>query len=140
RSTFSLSAQAWQISVIAVLAPGTQWSQSAMVRLPAAPAVCTNGAATVVAVAAAEVAMNWRRVNDFFLEFAMGISSLCGIRVLAGRPCRPLPDRAPGRAGCTVQGRRATDFVPDQPCQTTPSRNRAATTTAALPAAMASCL
>ena len=39
RLTFSFCAQASQISVMALLAPGTQWSHSPIDRLPAAPAV-----------------------------------------------------------------------------------------------------
>jgi hypothetical protein len=81
--TFSFSAQASQIPVMAVLAPGTQWSQNPTVRLPAAPAVRTKGAATVAADAAADVAMNLRRVKVFLVICVFSRSLrllLCGER------------------------------------------------------------
>src|SRR5262245_35516951 len=46
-----------------LLAPGTQWSQRAIDSFPAACALLTNGAARIVPDAAADVAMNRRRVN-----------------------------------------------------------------------------
>src|SRR5262249_45836334 len=48
-----------------LLASGTKWSQNPIESLPAACAVLTNGAATIVVDAAADVAMNRRRVNIF---------------------------------------------------------------------------
>ena len=66
-STFSLSAQARTMSSVALLAPGTQWSQKPIDRLPAAFASRTNGAATNVD-AAAVVCRKRRRVT---LSFAM---------------------------------------------------------------------
>src|SRR5438128_7183886 len=87
---------------MAVLAPGTQWSHRASVRPPAAPAVRTNGAAIMVAVAAVEVAMNPRRVKDFFFEFFINVPSQA-TRFLVERPLLAMahalrPDRQPALA------------------------------------------
>src|ERR1051326_2948193 len=60
RSTFSLAAHAWQISSMALLAPGTQWSHRPSDSLPAAWAPRTCGIASM-AEAAAVVARNRRR-------------------------------------------------------------------------------
>ena len=51
------------------MAPGTQWSQNPTDSLPAACAVRTNGAAIMVADAAADAATNRRRVNTFLFMF-----------------------------------------------------------------------
>src|SRR5215467_7605521 len=71
-STFSFAAHSWINASDVLLASGTKWSQKPIESLPAACAVFTNGAAIIVVVdAAAEAAMNRRRVNIFpFMVFA----------------------------------------------------------------------
>src|SRR5262245_50881215 len=64
-STFSFAAHSWINASDVLLASGTKWSQNPIESLPAACAVLTNGAATIVVDAAADVAMNRRRVNIF---------------------------------------------------------------------------
>src|SRR5215831_14867339 len=69
-STFSFAAHSWINASEVLLAPGTKWSQKPIESLPAACVVLTNGAA-IIADAAADVAMNRRRVNMFlFIVFA----------------------------------------------------------------------
>src|SRR5215471_10204167 len=71
-STFSFAAHSWINASEVLLASGTKWSQKPIESLPAACAVLTNGAAIIVVVdAAADAAMNRRRVNIFpFMVFA----------------------------------------------------------------------
>src|SRR6516164_6445688 len=71
-STFSFAAHSWINASDVLLASGTKWSQKPIESLPAACAVLTNGAAIIVVVdAAADAAMNRRRVNIFpFMVFA----------------------------------------------------------------------
>src|SRR5215470_15354519 len=64
-STFSFAAHSWINASEVLLASGTKWSQKPIESLPAACAVLTNGAATTVVDAAADAAMNRRRVNIF---------------------------------------------------------------------------
>src|SRR5262249_60659977 len=64
-STFSFAAHSWINASEVLLASGTKWSQKPIESLPAACAVLTNGAATIVVDAAADAAMNRRRVNIF---------------------------------------------------------------------------
>src|SRR5262245_44953155 len=71
-STFFFSAHPHNRDLVALLAPGTQWSQKPIDSLPAALAVRTNGAASSVADAAADVATNRRRE---ILRFCMLVSS-----------------------------------------------------------------
>jgi hypothetical protein len=67
-----LSAHSSVRDCVALLAPGTQWSQKPIESLPAALAVRTNGAASIVD-AAAVVATNRRRVS---LGVFIDVSSL----------------------------------------------------------------
>src|SRR5215831_13287907 len=70
-STFSFAAHSWINASEVLLASGTKWSQKPIESLPAACAVLTNGAAIIVVDAAADVAMNRRRLNIFpLLVFA----------------------------------------------------------------------
>src|SRR6516225_6298780 len=55
----------WISASDVLLASGTKWSQKPIESLPAACAVLTNGAAIIVVDAAADVAINRRRVNIF---------------------------------------------------------------------------
>src|SRR5215472_1488577 len=64
-STFSFAAHSWINASDVLLASGTKWSQNPIESLPAACAVLTNGAATIVVDAAADVAMNRQRVTIF---------------------------------------------------------------------------
>src|SRR5262245_16309423 len=64
-STFSFAAHSWIKASDVLLASGTKWSQKPIESLPAACAVLTNGAAIIVVDAAADVAMNRRRLNIF---------------------------------------------------------------------------
>src|SRR5262245_29299426 len=70
-STFSFAAHSWINASQVLLASGTKWSQKPTESLPAACAVLTNGATIIVVDAAADVAMNRRRVNILvFIVFA----------------------------------------------------------------------
>jgi hypothetical protein len=62
-STFSLFAHSWQSAVSVLFAPGTQWSQNATDRLPAACEVRIYGKPIAAADAAAVLAMKRRRVK-----------------------------------------------------------------------------
>src|SRR5262245_11065845 len=84
-STFSLPAHSSTKACVVLLAPGTQWSQKATASLPAAPAVRTKGAATMLAAAAAVVAMNLRR--DILLRLATLLPPLLHTG-LVGPVCR----------------------------------------------------
>src|SRR5215510_4667321 len=64
-STFSFAAHSWISASDVLLAPGTQWSHRPTDSFPAACALLTNGAASNVADAAADVATNRRRVKAF---------------------------------------------------------------------------
>src|SRR5262245_6531258 len=68
---------------MAVLPPGTQWSQRARLRLPAAPAVRTNGAASSDAVAAVVVPTKCRRD---ILRLTISYLPKAGIATRARRP------------------------------------------------------
>ena len=70
---------------MALLAPGTQWSQKPIDSLPAACAVRTNGAAIMVADAAAVVATKRRRVM-LLLDMPVLPEN-----VVPGGLCDPLP-------------------------------------------------
>ena len=61
-------------ALVTLLAPGTQWSQKPIEILPAALAVRTNGAAIIVADAAAVVATKRRRV---IFAFVMSLPPRC---------------------------------------------------------------
>src|SRR5215510_10743079 len=64
-STFSFAAHSCTSASDVLLAPGTQWSHRPTDSFPAARALLTNGAASIVADAAAEVVTNRRRVKAF---------------------------------------------------------------------------
>src|SRR5581483_10096978 len=83
-STFSFSAHSLTSACVALLAPGTQWSQKPIDSLPAAPAVRTNGAAIMVAEAAAVLATKRRREILLFFIFKCPPMS---------RPRRPVAGR-----------------------------------------------
>src|SRR5947207_11874706 len=88
-STFSFAAHSLTSVSEALLAPGTQWSQKPIESLPAACAVRTNGAAIIVADAAADVATKRRRV---ILAFFMGLSPVvvcCLLSIRAPRARKP---------------------------------------------------
>src|ERR1700738_5106384 len=68
-STFSLSAHSLTSSVLALLAPGTQWSQKPIVSLPAACAVRIYGAVISAADDIAVAATNCRR-ESFLRDMA----------------------------------------------------------------------
>src|ERR1700704_666113 len=67
--TFSLSAHSLTSSVLALLAPGTQWSQKPIVSLPAACAVRIYGAVISAADDIAVAATNCRR-ESFLRDMA----------------------------------------------------------------------
>src|SRR5262245_49012182 len=101
-STFSLAAHSSVSVCVILLAPGTQWSQNPIEILPAALAVRTNGAAIMVADAAAVVAMKRLRVILFCV---ISVSSFSDPAARAGaRLQRPAPWNLPGLF-CLLEGR-----------------------------------
>src|SRR6184192_901488 len=115
-STFSFAAHAWINASDVLLASGTKWSQKPIESLPAACAVLTNGAAIIVADAAADVAMNRRRVNvSLFIVFAPSFARTASGQeskreIRHSQPSNPTKAAALRLAACTRYPLYANQF------------------------------
>src|SRR5438132_13771079 len=115
-STFSFAAHSWINASEVLLASGTKWSQKPIESLPAACAVLTNGAAIIVADAAADVAMNRRRVNVFlFIVFAPSFAGPANgqeskRQIRHSQPSNPTKAAALRSAACTRYPLYANQF------------------------------